>query len=115
MIRKALERTSETRENMRGGDGTVTINHYFTPDELSFRSRLCAEMIVPPGASVGLHQHDNEDEIYIVTAGSGIISEGDSENRVATGDAILTGNGAAHAVRNDGTEDLRIIAVIILY
>lgn len=115
MIRKAQERTSEARENMRGGTGTVTINHYLKPEELTARTRLCAEMIVPPGASVGLHQHDNEDEIYIVTAGSGIISESDSEQRVETGDAILTGNGAAHAVRNDGDVDLRIIAVIILY
>lgn len=115
MIRNASDRKSETRENMRGGTGFVTIHHFFTPDEVTAPIRLCAEMVVPPGASVGLHEHRGEDELYFVTAGTGIISEGEREQRVATGDAILTGNGAAHAVRNDGQDDLRIIAVIMLY
>lgn len=115
MIRKASERHSETREKMRGGEGTVAIHHFFKPDEITARTRLCAEMVVPPGSSVGLHEHEGEDELYFVTAGTGVISEGGEEWRVEAGDAILTGNGASHAVRNDGEEELRIIAVILLY
>ena len=35
MIRRAADMVSEVRENMRGGDGAVTIQHYFTKDEVS--------------------------------------------------------------------------------
>ncbi|MCF7838201.1 MAG: cupin domain-containing protein [Candidatus Marinimicrobia bacterium] len=115
MIRKASDRMSEPRENLRGGAGTVTLHHFFKPDEITAPTRLCAEMTIPPGASIGLHEHQEEDELYFVTAGSGILSEGGREQRIHIGDAILTGNGGAHAVRNDGPEDLRIIAVILLY
>lgn len=115
MIRKPGEMKSETRANMRGGDGEVTIRHYFTRDEMTAHSRLCAELIIPPGASIGRHDHETEDEVYIITAGSGVLDDGQTESRVATGDAILTGNGSAHAIRNDGDTELRMIAVIMCY
>ena len=115
MIRKPADMKEETRENMRGGDGSVTIRHYFTKDEFTANARLCAKLIIPPGAGIGSHQHDAEDEVYIVTQGSGLLDDGTEETRVSAGDAILTGNGGSHAIRNDGAEPLEMIAVIACY
>lgn len=115
MIRKPADMKVESRENMRGGKGTVHFQHFFTADEFRANSRLCATMTVPPGASVGRHCHQTEDEVYIVTSGTGILDDGKTRTRVDAGDAILTGNGEAHAVENDGEEDLVIIAVIMCY
>lgn len=115
MISRKEEQSTEEHDNMRGGKGTITLRHYLKPESMRSNVRLCAELIVPPRAGVGLHQHDNEDEIYIVTAGSGLISEDGEDKRVNPGDAILTGNGAAHAVYNDGDSILKITAVIITY
>lgn len=115
MIRKASDAQTEIRENMRGGDGSVTIAHFFTQEEITAKSRLCAKMTLPPNASIGLHEHVNEDEVYIIIGGSGILTEGSTETGVTAGDAILTGNGASHSIRNNGNEDLVIIAVIMCY
>ena len=115
MIRKAAERKTEVREGMRGGTGSVEISHYFRGDEWTADARLCAELILAPGASIGSHQHVREDEVYIITHGSGLLEDGSGEKRVDVGDAILTGNGETHAIRNDGDESLHLVAVIVRY
>ena len=115
MIRKAADRTSEVREAMRGGEGSVEIRHFFKRDEWNANTRLCAELILPPGASIGSHQHLREDEVYIITSGFGLIDDGSGEERVSMGDAIRTGNGETHTIRNDGNEPLSLIAVIVMY
>lgn len=130
MLKKKTNQDVETREAMRGGTGKVTIRHYLKPEEIRARTRLCAELILPPGASIGPHDHVNEDEIYIIQKGRGLMtdggppgkqdevrpsSQGGKEFAVAAGDAILTGQGASHSIKNTGTEDLVITAVIIKY
>jgi mannose-6-phosphate isomerase-like protein (cupin superfamily) len=115
MIYRPRDMREETRENMRGGDGTVHIRHLVEKDAFAANVRLCATLRLPPGASIGRHQHQGEDEVYIVTRGQGMLDDGETETRVETGDAILTGKGASHAVRNDGDTDLELIAFIACY
>ncbi len=115
MIRHATESKVEVRENMRGGTGAVTLRHYFAPNDFRAPVRLCARLILPPGAGIGQHQHEKEDELFIVCRGSGLLHDGKQEIRISAGDAILTGNGEWHAIRNDGTEELVMEAIIIRY
>jgi len=115
MLKKKLSREIETRKNMREGPGEVTVRHYFKPEEVKARTRLCAELILPPGAGIGAHDHVDEDEIYIIQKGTGIMTDDGREIRVEAGDAILTGQGASHSIRNTGTEDLVVTAIIIKY
>jgi len=100
---------------MRGGPGTVTVRHYFKSDELRAKSRLCAHLTLPPGAGIGVHQHEKEDEVYIILSGSGLLDDGKTRTRVSAGDAVLTGNGESHAITNDGAQPLEIAAVIMSY
>jgi len=115
MIHKGSELKTEVREKMRGGDGTVSFYHYFEKGEFTANVRLCAKLILPPGSGIGTHQHETEDEVYIITRGSGILDDGEQETRVSAGDTVLTGNGQSHAIRNDGTGDLELIAMIMCY
>jgi mannose-6-phosphate isomerase-like protein (cupin superfamily) len=43
------------------------------------------------------------------------VNDAGKEYEVGPGDAVLTGNGSGHSVRNDGDEPLEIMAVILLY
>ena len=115
MLKKKNEQAVEVRENMRGGTGKVTVRQYLKPEEIKARTRLCAELILSPGASIGAHDHVGEDEIYIIQKGRGIMTDGEKEFPVAAGDAIVTGQGAAHSIRNTGSEDLAVTAIIIKY
>ncbi len=115
MIRKAGEMIAETRANMRGGAGTVTVQHYFAKDDFTANARLCARLVIPPGAGIGPHRHEGEDEVYLVVKGRGILDDGTTRTPVAVGDAVLTGNGESHAIHNAGDTDLELIAFIVCY
>ena len=115
MIRKLSDRVVETRPSMRGGTGTVTVTHFFKKEEITAKTRLCATLTIPPGASIGAHQHEGEDEVYIITRGTGLLDDGNTITPVSVGDAILTGNGESHSITNAGSTDLEIIAVIMCY
>ena len=115
MIRKADKLESEIRRELRGGKGDVKMCHFFKQGEIKSKCRLCARLILPPGASIGMHKHETEDEVFIVERGSGLIDDGQGQNKVGPGDAILTGNGAQHSLINNGKEDLSVIAVIMCY
>ena len=115
MIRKADDREQEVRQQMRGGRGEITIEHFFRKDEFTANTRLCARLTLPPGSSIGSHRHESEDEVYIIEQGHGILDDGQSRQLVSAGDAVLTGNGESHAIANDGEDDLVITAVIMCY
>ena len=115
MITRTNEAIVEDRANMRGGAGTVRLEHWFKPEDFKAKIRLCTRMTIAPGASIGNHSHETDDEIYIVISGCGRILENGEWQDIGPGDAILTGNGASHSVENTGDEPLVIAAVIILY
>lgn len=115
MIKRNAVRESETREQMRGGPGRATIKHYFKKDEINAKCRLCAELILLPGAGIGVHEHKEEDEVFIVQQGKGLVVVDGKEEEVNVGDAILTGKGASHSIKNIGDIDLKITAVIMQY
>ncbi|MBA4389048.1 MAG: cupin [Verrucomicrobia bacterium] len=115
MIRRSSEMKVEVREKMRGGDGAITFQHYFDKTEMGAKTRLCTKLTLPPGASIGTHQHDNEDEVFLILSGSGVIDDGKTKTKVSAGDATLTKNGESHSVRNDGNVPLEIAALIMCY
>ncbi len=114
MLRRAEEMTRDVREKMRGGDGEVEILHIFKTDEIKGKARLFARLRLARGCSIGYHEHAGEEEIFYIIAGRGVVSDGGEEHEVGPGDAVLTGGGAGHSVRNDREEPLEIMAVILL-
>jgi len=115
MIRRADTVEVNTREDMRGGKGTVRIEHFWQKDELKSKTRLCARLVLEPGTSIGFHEHVDEEEIFIVLRGQGQVLDGDQQAVVNPGDTILTGDGSGHAVESVGSEPLVMIALIVQY
>lgn len=115
MIRCAGTYEVCTREDMRGGKGTVRIEHYWQGEELKGKTRLCAKLTLGPGTSIGFHEHVDEEEIFIVLRGQGRVQDGDQHSIVNAGDTILTGDGAGHAVESLGPEPLEMVALIVQY
>ena len=114
MIHKASECKAEVRENMRGGEKSVKITHFFDEaNELMSPTRLCAKLELEPGASIGFHRHDKEEEMFIVLAGKALVDDNGTQVEVSAGDTILTGNGAGHSVKSLGPETLQLMAIIV--
>ncbi len=115
MLRTDGEMERELRERMRDGNGTVTIKHLFQQTELGGKARMVAEITLPPGASIGFHQHDGEEELFYFISGHGRLNEDGRWQDVKAGDASLTPGGHGHAIENNGSEPLVLVAVILLY
>ncbi|MCK9380658.1 MAG: cupin domain-containing protein [Sulfuritalea sp.] len=68
-----------------------------------------AEATVEPGARTQLHRHAVTEELYHVTAGSGIMTLGNDRFKVGAGDTVLIPPGTPHRIEATGAEPLRIL------
>ena len=68
-----------------------------------------AEATVQPGTGTHLHRHALTEELYHVSAGSGLMTLGEQQFPVAVGDTVLIPPGTPHRIEATGTEALRIL------
>lgn len=68
-----------------------------------------AEATVAPGARTRLHRHALSEELYHVSAGSGIMTLGDTCFKVGVGDTVLIAPGTPHRIEATGAEPLRVL------
>lgn len=110
MIRKPRV---EEKSHVQNGDGTITFKHILEKEELYGHGRMYAEIVIPPGASIGKHRHVDETEPYYVLEGEGIYHESDgSEHVIAAGDVCVLEVGAEHWIENRSEAPLRFMALI---
>ena len=116
MIKKAEDMIREIRERMRGGSGQVELVQLFSPGEFTGKARLIARLTLPAGASIGMHQHLHDEEIFYFISGKGFYQDtpDDPGQPIQAGDASLTLAGGWHAIVNQGPEPLVLLAVILL-
>ena len=114
MIINRSEMKTESKEKMRDGNGIITITHLVN-SEGEKNVHLIAEVILPPGASIGEHRHDAETEYYLILSGNGLVNDNGKEMEVKAGDTIITGGGASHSIANNGDVPLVFTAVIVTY
>ena len=100
-------------EKMRGGEGSVVIEHLLDKDALYQKGRLCARVTLKPGCSIGFHHHENEMEMYYIIEGSAAYDDNGTQTRLATGDVAYTPDGCGHSIINDQASDLIMLALII--
>lgn len=115
MVRRKVDMRTEVKHQLRGGKGCVDFTHLLEAGDLVAKSRLIANIKIQPGNSIGIHEHLNEEEIFYVLKGSGILMEGNKEIDISEGDVALTISGEAHAIENRGSEPLEMLAIILLH
>ena len=56
-------------EHLGGGKGTAYVHHIISKEEFLGHGRMYAKVVLPPGASVGWHQHVHDTEPYYILKG----------------------------------------------
>ena len=113
MIRKAADCKKEYRENMRGGNGTVEITNFATPEELYEKGRLFANITLKPGCGIGYHVHETDSELFYLMKGEVLYNDNGVEHTLSAGDVMICPAGTGHAVTNNSEEVAEICAVIV--
>lgn len=89
-------------------DGS-TIRELMHPAAHGNRMQSLAEATIDAGSWTQLHRHALTEELYHVTAGTGLMTLGDLTQKVGAGDTVLIPPGTPHCIEATGTEPLRIL------
>ncbi len=113
MIKKAADCKKVYNEKMRGGNGTVEITNFATPEELNNKGRLFANITLNPGCGIGFHIHENESELFYVMKGEVLYNDNGTECVQSAGDVMICPAGTGHAITNNSQEVAEVFAVIV--
>lgn len=99
--------------NFKGGEKEFAANMFFDGTNRIFKGRLI------PGATIGMHSHDDSCEVIFILEGSGTIVEkepgmdGETISPVSVGDCLYCPKGYSHSLRNTSEEgDLVFYAAV---
>lgn len=99
-------------EHFRGGEGAVRLIDLAAGNKPA-NVRVCNEMVLEKGCSIGYHTHEGDSEIIYILSGSGICNDNGLDVCVGAGDTLIAYDGDAHSLRNEGDVPLRYLAVIV--
>ena len=92
-------------EHLGGGKGTAYVHHIVSKEELLGHGRLYAKVVLPPGASVGWHQHVHDTEPYYILKGEADFIDNDkSVTKVGPGDCCIIEVGQYHSIENNSRQ-----------
>lgn len=98
-----------TVHNDHGGIGSLRVYRAYDRTRHTSGVAFIDLVVLPPGSSIGLHQHGDDHETYVVLRGSGVMTANDAQSRVGPGDLIRNPRYGRHGLHNDGTEDLHLL------
>ena len=65
-----------------------------------------------PGASIGMHIHEDSSETIFIIKGHGTLIEDGETKQVSEGDCLYCPKGHTHSLINDSDSDLQFYAVV---
>ncbi len=91
------------------GTGTVKDTVLFQENDFHTKLRFFRHMVLPPESSIGFHKHGDNEELYIILKGKGIIRVNEEKKQVTEGDVIVNQPFDGHSLTNDSTENMEIM------
>ena len=107
MIIKPNDIETSILENFKGGDKHLEAKMFYDGT-----NRILTRAKLIPGASIGMHAHDDSCEVIFILEGCGSILEEDTRKAVQAGDCLYCPKGGSHSLVNDSEADLVFCAVV---
>lgn len=95
------------RRFLRGGTTPLLIK--VDPVTTGSRRLVMTTSDLPPGDSIGVHRHLREDEIVLVTRGTGRLQLGKERHTAGAGTTVFIPQGTCIALANAGTDTLSAV------
>lgn len=96
-----------------GGAGEIGFHRLLDAAAFASDCHFVDYAVLPPGASIGIHTHGADEEIYLVLEGHGVMHVDGHEFPVGPGSVVTNRAGGTHGLRNDGEGALRLFVVEI--
>ncbi len=108
IVRNFLELPGEMGPS-HNGVGEVRATWVYRAEDFETPLQFLIYTEVPPGTSVGLHTHGNDEEMYVILDGEGTMTVNGETRVVKKGDAILNKPGWTHGLENTSDKVLRML------
>lgn len=106
MILDLMNTPEQAMPNFKGGEGITYARMFFDGQNRIMLGRL------PVGSTIGMHTHETSSEIMHVLSGTArVIMDGEVEI-ISAGQTHYCPKGHTHMTLCEGTEELRILAVV---
>ncbi|MBR1658204.1 MAG: cupin domain-containing protein [Synergistaceae bacterium] len=109
------ELTELDKENVAGGKGTLHGEFSFVRDNARDEDAIkeIGFMTLKPGAYIGLHGHNDNEDAYLILSGTGVFTDGNGNAWVVReGDMTIARPGQKHGLANLYDSDLVFLDII---
>lgn len=109
MIKNINDFVKSEVKNMRGGTGNIYLQKV---SPILDNMKMYAKIIIPKGSSIGVHTHEEDEEMIYVLKNKGIIIIDGKESKLEEGMISICRKGRNHSIKNIYDEDLELLAVV---
>jgi mannose-6-phosphate isomerase-like protein (cupin superfamily) len=111
--RRVVDLEAVTMERVRAhqGAGEILRHRPFSAADFAGDWHFVDYAILPPGASIGVHTHGDDEELYLVLEGRATMHLDGRDFPVTAGTLILNRPGGTHGLRNDSDAPVRLLVV----
>ncbi len=113
MVKRNHELKRETIPGLKGGKGSVQVTEFFEAEDFHGKGRLYGMSTIAIGDSIGLHQHEGDQEAYYILEGSALYFDGEKEYILEPGDISVCRTGESHSIESVGDVPLKYIMLIL--
>ncbi len=92
-----------------GGKGEILFRRCWDKDSFLTNWEFVDHCILPPGTSIGYHQHNMIEEVYFLVSGRGRATVNDTTWDVKAGDAIPCTSGDSHGLYNNSKDEIELV------
>jgi mannose-6-phosphate isomerase-like protein (cupin superfamily) len=108
IVKNFLEAEGQIKSS-HGGKGLVKDVRVFDQQDFETALRFVIYNELQPGSSIGVHQHGQDEEVYVILSGEGLMTVNDETRAVKTGDVIVNKPGWSHGLENTSDQPLEIL------
>jgi glyoxylate utilization-related uncharacterized protein len=102
---------AELLEANHGGLGPIHFRRLLTGLDFLAPVDFVDFTVIPPGSTIGRHEHHGSDEVYFVASGAPLIKVGNEQRRVERGGISVVHSGQSHQLVNDTPHDVEIFVI----
>ncbi|HAN43899.1 MAG TPA: cupin domain-containing protein [Ruminococcaceae bacterium] len=110
MIKNLFDAPSVYKKQ-HGGDGEPLMTYLMGRDDFKTGLQLVCLMQLEPNQSVGEHTHGNDEELYIILEGEGLMTINGEQTQVKAGDVCLNPIGGTHSLVNNSSRLLKVLVL----
>jgi len=109
IVKNFLEAEHRVVQGPHKGKGTATSTHLLRDSDFATNLKFINYTELHPGASIGYHPHGDNEEVYVILEGEGMMNVNGETRPVHAGDVILNKPGWSHGLENGPDRNMRVL------